>query len=87
MHDSQSQHDKIKRKALLQPGNLGQENARGGLPAQDDPNQLPRMPMGLGTPVSGGPVDMNIVVGGMEANGVTLDPQQAYPNALLNSLS
>lgn len=66
--NSQSQHDKIKRKALLQPSTIGQENMR-GMPIPAESNVIPKVPTGFAVPSSTA-VDMNAVVGGMEASGV-----------------
>ncbi len=70
-----AQCDKIKRKALLAPNSMGQENnpALGGLNrgARSFDEQSNRMRAGGGLMGLGGVgVDVGAVVGGMEANGV-----------------
>lgn len=70
-----SQHDKIKRKALLQPSSLTQSantNAAGrNVSAVDDSSAINH---GVGAAGSIPIVDVNAVVGGMEANGIQRTP-------------
>lgn len=69
--------DKIKRKALLAPGNAGQPDGFGGPTFED----RTRHTGGFGNGISTG-LDVGAVVGGMEASGVSLAFHVSYSSLL-----
>lgn len=71
-------HDKLKRKALLVPGPIGQDglhNVNGGL--QGHLNEDHSNHRGFGANISNN-VNLGAVVGGMEANGVSFYHNPLY---------
>lgn len=82
----QVQHDKIKRKALLQPGSIAQDGGGNagnrGMLAAEEADVLHSV--GVGAPGNAPVVDVNAVIGGMEANGVSICTSRLRPFTISN---